>query len=90
MGHNRAICLQAPNARFGWIAILRRDPLGRLGCADCSRSLDDDGATEFHSIKPSNELALSTPAPALAKGSVNRHGSKAIGHEISRQTRVCQ
>jgi hypothetical protein len=28
---------------------------------DCSRSLDDDGAIEFHSIKPSNELALSTP-----------------------------
>jgi hypothetical protein len=25
---------------------------------DCSRSLDDDGATEFHSIKPSNELAV--------------------------------
>jgi len=38
-----------------------------------NRSLDDDGATEFHSIKPSNELALSTPAPALAKGSVGRH-----------------
>ena len=33
-------------------------------------------------------MALSTPAPALAKGSVGRHGSKAIGHEISRQTRV--
>ena len=34
---------------------------------ECSRSLDDDGA------KPSNEIALSTPAPALAKGSVGRH-----------------
>jgi hypothetical protein len=27
---------------------------------DCSRSVDDDGAIEFHSIKSSNELALST------------------------------
>ena len=27
---------------------------------DCSRSLDDDGAIEFYSIKSSNELALST------------------------------
>jgi hypothetical protein len=33
----------------------------------------ETAATEFHSIKPSNELALSTPAPALAKRSVGRH-----------------
>jgi hypothetical protein len=47
MGHNRAICLQAPNARFGWIAILRRDPLGRLSCAVSGYSRPRPGTGKF-------------------------------------------
>jgi hypothetical protein len=35
--------------------------LNAVFAPDCSRSLDDNGAIEFHSVKPSNELALSTP-----------------------------
>jgi hypothetical protein len=34
---------------------------------DCSPSLDHDGANEFQSLKPSNQLALSTPDPPSPK-----------------------
>ncbi len=65
------------------------DPTQRLTQPE-RRTFDDKGGHRVPLDQALYELALSTRAPARAKGSVDRHGGRVIGHEISRKTCVCR